>query len=118
MAALSQPSTGQDRLPDYIDGVYPGSARLAAVQDGYTFYFAKPAEGEEAGTGVCVVVDNSADESGWLTACSSGPAHEGVLVGGAIRGIEAEVVADGYDASSKVASGWRQLHENLLVLGL
>lgn len=82
------------------------------------FYFAKPTEGEDTRTGVCVVIHKSADETGWLAACSSRPAHDGVLVGGAFRGNTAEVVADGYDASGKLASGWRQLHESLLVLGL
>jgi hypothetical protein len=58
---------------------------------------------------ICVVVENlKADTAS--ASCSRLPSVEI-----SAAGVKAKLVVDDYDASTELAEGWRQLHQNLLV---
>jgi hypothetical protein len=119
-SALTEKSVAAAELPAHIEVEHmaPGSARLLAEQDEYSFYVANALPG-----GVCLIYADRLHDSNWLAGCTLAeprqfsPAEPSPLeISGS--GITAKLALDGYDASKDLADGWKQLHPNLLVRGL
>lgn len=114
VTALDADQTDQDVIPGYITGVDPESTRFAAEREDYEFYLARP-EGWLQEAEACVVIVHKQDESSWAAACSN--VSPTVPMVGQTQGISASVIPDDYDVSERIAEGWEQVHENLLVKG-
>lgn len=115
VAVLGTDQTDHDVIPGYITGVAPESIRFAAERGDYAFYLARP-EDWVRDAEACVVIVHKRDETGWVAACSN--VSPAVPMVGQTRGISASVIPDNYDPSERIAEGWEQVHENLLVKGV
>jgi hypothetical protein len=114
IAALHAAQSGRDALPAGKAeslGVIPESTHFAAEKDGYVFYLGRRA----GGTDSCIVIGAVNDETGWVAACSTAVSDSAEVVTAQIRDVRATLVTDGFDPKDRLAGGWEQIHENILV---
>jgi hypothetical protein len=114
--ALERAATASDELPadlnfgeQEVDKVL-----LVAEADGNKYFLGQNAEKSNA----CLAVIPMESPSGWHTSCTPGRAGEGMLLGTSGPSRESSMlVSDGYDTKELEASGYKKIHENILVAG-
>lgn len=111
---LDRPATSTDALPPdaAVAGFHPGTTRLAARTGGFTFYLARPPLAGGTGNlppgwGACLIVAEPE-----VISCGSAPLKTRFF------GVSAQLVPDGFDASTLTSAGWEQVQRNLFVKGL
>ncbi|GAB3521738.1 hypothetical protein [Arthrobacter monumenti] len=113
ISALEVPPGTADTFGSDADAldIAADSIRLLVEEDGYAFYTAAPDNPENGN--VCLVIETL--EANTLSAgCTKIPSATPLEV--TVSGVRAKLVVDDYDAGKELSEGWRQLHQNLLVL--
>jgi hypothetical protein len=116
IAALHAAQSKRDILPAGKAeslGIVPESTHFAAEKYGYAFYLGRRA----GGTDSCIVIGSLTDETSWVAACSTAVSDSAEVVTAQIRDVRATLVTDGFDPKNRLAGGWQQIHENILVTG-
>lgn len=114
--ALERPATSTDKLPAGVDFRQPDLDKVLLVAEtgGNKYFLGQNAEKSTA----CLAVFPVDNPSGWHSACSAGGARVGKLLGTSGPSQESSIlVSDGYDTKELEASGYKKIHENILVAG-
>lgn len=118
LKALDREATAEDKLPESMSltgvdlNVDAGTVRLLATDDGVRYFAAR---GSTAGT-VCLIVAPEAVPERWRAACGGAATDEEILALTGVDGSTTKFIRDGVDASQPKYEGWKQIHENVLIV--
>jgi hypothetical protein len=113
LEVLGREPAGGDLVPAEVaaaGGLEEGTTRLLAEADGKAYYVSEIAGPAHDLCLSLLAGEDKAEPVDWTHGCSAG-----IPLTVERSGVRAQLVPDGFDASSLIEQGWRQLHPNLLV---